>query len=203
MSKCKNVSIRLKRYDIQERAKYCVEEKVYGTANITVCRSDFNQIDENNFFVSISLDRSNFVDIEKVPRMELRKRKLLAPSIPPAKKPRHASKALVRISPLQKLIVEPKHSLKEGMIVLAQMKWYPPWPAQIQTLRPSCVEVIYFGENEKETVPYDKVGSFEKNYSLIRSHLHKNGYLKAVKSSEGILKYPHIYQLHFKFIYGE
>lgn len=211
MNNCKSLSIRLKRSEFQELAlKYGVEQKEHRTTNITVCRSDFKQIDSNNLVVSISLNRSNFSrernkqsvskvavqkqsnDNENVPKIEysLRKRKLRVddlPTAPPAKKP---SKEIVRYSPMQKLLIEPKHLLKKGIVVLAHMKWFPPWPAFIQSLRPSCVEVIFFGENQTGTVPYNKVGLFEKNHALIRSLLKKSGYIKAVKSAEGVLNIP-------------
>lgn len=85
-----------------------------------------------------------------------------------------------------------KTSLTEGTVVIAKMRSYAAWPAEIKSLRKTCVEVHFFGDDSTGTVPYENVGLFQDNVELIRSNLQKSiaGYSKAVRCTEIFLNVP-------------
>lgn len=91
------------------------------------------------------------------------------------------------------LITVPQTDLVQGLVVLAKMKKYPAWPAIIMSLRKTCANVQYFGENSTGTVPYHSIGLFQNNHELIIHNLTNKtlrGYDKSVREAEVSLGIP-------------
>lgn len=108
---------------------------------------------------------------------------------PPAKR----QCALVRrIESKPKLIVARKEELKVEDFVIAHMKTYAAWPAQILSFGKTFVKVYFFGDESTGNVPFENVGFLAENHTLLKFHLRieTKGYVKAVRSFELALKVP-------------
>lgn len=91
-----------------------------------------------------------------------------------------------------KFISAPRNSLQVGMIVLAWMRTYSPWPAKLLVLKKTTADVLFMGDQTKGTVNIEKLGLIGENSALIK-HLSLKSikdYRKAVLEAERLQGVP-------------
>lgn len=202
---CRNVSVKLSRSEFHEAAlKYGVLEtkssrnfmKYNDTTSISVSRSDFHG--ETDVTVPTTSASSASVNTAEQKSSKgksdgysfrNRKRALENPICTPAKRCRTLAK---RNHMKPKLIVANKGVLKEGIIVLAQMRTYAAWPAKINSFGKTYINVQFFGDDTTGNVPFGNVGIFNENFQLLKFNVQKKirGYMKAVRCAELVLNIP-------------
>lgn len=91
--------------------------------------------------------------------------------------------------------------VRDGVLVLANMRNFSPWPAAVMSLvklkTTTNVNVSFFGDSTKGTVKMSEIGLIDENRELIRYLLTKkiNNYNKAVLEMESVLNIPRSHSL--------
>lgn len=108
--------------------------------------------------------------------------------------PKRPRTEMVKKTVKPKFIPAIKNMLKDGMIVLAWMRTFFPWPAKILKINKTTADVYFFGDHTKGTVQLEKIGTLSENAELIKfkclNDKKISNYKKAVKEVERINKIP-------------
>lgn len=95
-----------------------------------------------------------------------------------------------------KFVIAPPEEVIEGMLVLAHMKSFSPWPARvikkIVTKTQTNIRVYFYGDQTTGTVKVEQIGLIGENSALIKCLSQKKikNYAKAVLEMERLTNVP-------------